>query len=541
MTKTYFVIWIFPRGSSCLDPPYAIGVVKLSNGSEKLVEMQHVSKSFSGVQALHDVSFNLLPGEVHGLVGENGAGKSTLVKILAGIEKPDTATITIDGRAVTIRNAHHARELGVAAIFQELSQVPTLSVAENVFLSQEIVKSGLFLDRAAMVRKTQQIMDRYAIDLDPTATLCDLSVGQCQLAEILKAISIDARILIMDEPTASLTEGEARVVFQVIEDYKKTGAGIIYVSHRMDEVFTQTDRVTVLRDGRLVHCGRTEELDLQQTVRHMVGREVEIYQSTRKTPDAAAALKPSMEVRRLCSQGQFDDVSFELREGEILGIAGLVGSGRSELAEAIFGITRPDSGEIAIDGQTVSINSVHDALDHGIALVPEDRHRKGLVLDHTLAQNMILPVLDDFCRMKLIDYRRASRFVDENIGRLDIKPGDPRQIVNCLSGGNQQKVVIAKWLATRPKILIADEPTAGVDVHAKSEIHRLLRELTESGVSIILISSEMPELLAHSDRVMVMSQGRVLGIFDEIQQEQIMSLIMQDMMKSKQTLQEEVG
>ncbi len=530
-----------------------MGVAKLSNGSETLVEMRHAGKSFSGVQALYDVSFDLFPGEVHGLVGENGAGKSTLVKILAGIEKPDTATITIDGQEVTIRNAHHARQLGVAAIFQELSQIPTLSVAENVFLGQEILKSRWFLDRAAMVRKTREILDRYAIDLDPAATLADLSVGQCQLAEIVKAISLDARILIMDEPTASLTEGEARVVFQIIEDYKKTGAGIIYVSHRMDEVFTQTDRVTVLRDGRVVHCGPTEELDLQQTVRHMVGREVEIYQSTRKTPDETrdkpTASKPRMEVRHLCKEGQFADVSFELREGEILGIAGLVGSGRSELVEAIFGITRPDSGEIAIDGQTASIHSVHDALEHGIALVPEDRHRKGLVLDHTLAQNMILPVLDDFCRMKLIDYRKATRFVDENIGRLDIKPADPQQVVNCLSGGNQQKVVIAKWLATGPtagedpvpKILIADEPTAGVDVHAKSEIHRLFRELTESGVSILLISSEMPELLAHSDRVMVISQGRVLGIFEEIEQERIMSLIMQDMMKSKQTLREEVG
>ncbi len=511
----------------------------MSGGGDRLVEMRHVSKSFSGVQALHNVSFDLSPGEVHGLVGENGAGKSTLVKILAGIEKPDAASVAVDGQEVTIRNAHHARQLGVAAIFQELSQIPTLSVAENVFLGQEIVKSRWFLDRAAMVRKTQQILDRYAIDLDPAATLTDLSAGECQLVEIVKAISLDARILIMDEPTASLTEGEARVVFQVIEDYKQTGAGIIYVSHRMEEVFAQTDRVTVLRDGRLVHCGRTEELDLRQTVRHMVGREVEIYESTRKTPDAA--LKPRMKVSRLCRAGQFADVSFELREGEILGIAGLVGSGRSELVEAIFGITRPDSGVIAIDGQTASITSVHDALRHGIALVPEDRHRKGLVLDHTLAQNMILPVLDDFCRMRLIDHRRASRLVDEKIGRLDIKPGDPRQIVNRLSGGNQQKVVIAKWLATGPEILIADEPTAGVDVHAKSEIHRLLRELTESGVSIILISSEMPELLAHSDRVMVMSQGRVLGIFDEIRQEQIMSLIMKDMMKSEQMPREEVG
>ncbi len=511
------------------------------HSSINLLEVRNLSKAFYGVQALSDVHFDLRPGEVHGLVGENGAGKSTLIKILSGIEKKDSGEIRINDRTVNIKNPQHARRLGIAAIFQELSQVPTLTVAENVFLNQESVKAGIFLDRAAMIRKTRDILEYYSIDLAPCTLISSLSAGRRQLAEIVKAISLNARILIMDEPTASLSDAETRVVFNVIENYKKTGAGIIYISHRMDEILSKTDRVTILRDGQLVHCNDTGKLDLPAIVKHMVGREVEIYQSTDKSSGKVAAPKPRLEIKNFSREGQFVDVSFKVNEGEIFGIAGLVGSGRSELVEAIFGIRKPDSGKIFVDGSMVSISSVDDALKHKIALLPEDRHTKGLVLDHTIEQNMTLPVLKDFCFMKWLNHRKARQFVRDNIRCLSIRPDDPKKVVNYLSGGNQQKVVIAKWLATNPQILMVDEPTAGIDVHAKSEVHNLLRNLAKKGVSIIMISSELPELLAHSDRVMIMNHGRVLGIYTEIEQEQIMSLIMRDMIKNPAAMQTEVG
>ena len=511
------------------------------HSSNNLLEVRNLSKAFYGVQALNDVHFDLRPGEVHGLIGENGAGKSTLVKILSGIEKKDAGDIKINEQPVHIRNPQHARRLGIAAIFQELSQIQSLTIAENVFLNQESVKAGIFLDRAAIIRKTRDILKTYSIDLAPETLISDLSVGHRQLVEIVKAISLGTRILIMDEPTASLSEVETQVVFNVIEDYKKTGAGIIYISHRMDEIFSQTDRVTILRDGQFVHCGNTAKLDLPTIVKHMVGREVEIYQSTDKSSSKVAVPKPRLEIKNFTKKEQFTDVSFKVNEGEIFGIAGLVGSGRSELVEAIFGICKPDSGKISIDGLKVSISSVKDALKHGIALLPEDRHTKGLVLDHTIEQNMILPVLKDFCFMMWLNYRKIRQFVRDNIRCLSIRPNDPKKVINYLSGGNQQKVAIAKWLATNPHILMVDEPTAGIDVHAKSEVHNLLRNLAKKGVSIIMISSELPELLAHSDRVMVMNHGRVLGIYNEIEQEQIMSLIMQDIINNRAAMRKEVG
>lgn len=505
---------------------------------DKLLEMRGISKSFSGVKALNDVHFDLFSGEIHALVGENGAGKSTLVKILTGVENKDSGQIKLNSEKVNIKSPHHARKLGIAVIFQELSQIPTLTVAENVFLCQEAVKSGIFLDRKTMVSRTEEILHRYEINLEPTAKLSSLSTAQCQLAEIVKAISLNPKILIMDEPTSSLSERETKIVFKIIEDCKNTGIGIVYVSHRMDEIFSLADRVTVLRDGNFIDDCAIEELDLPKIVKLMVGREVELYESNVKGEEKKAECRYKLEVKNLTRKKAFSNVSFALYEGEILGIAGLVGSGRSELVETIFGVEEIDSGQILLDGSPVKISSVRDALDNGIALLPESRHIQGLVLKHSIEQNMILPVLKKFSCKGIINYKKARQFVKDKIEDLNIKADNPKQIVSFLSGGNQQKVVISKWLTTDPRILIVDEPTAGVDVHSKSEIHRLIRKLAQKGISIIMISSEMPELLVHSDRIMVMNQGRILGIFEDIDQEAIMSLIMEDIMKSKTAIKE---
>ncbi len=495
-----------------------------------LLEIESVSKSYFGVQALKEVNFNLQAGEVHALIGENGAGKSTLVKIITGVVKNDGGQIKIDGQSVKIKNPHHARNLGVATIFQELSQIPSLTVAENVFLGNESTKSGL-LDRASIIQQTTEILHKYGIELDPTAPLNTLPAAQRQLAEIVKAISRKPKILIMDEPTSALSEVEAEIVFKIIEDFKKAGAGVIYVSHRMDEIFLIANRVTVLRDGNLIGDYPTAELDLNKVVKLMVGREVEIYESSKRAAPPQEKIK--LQVRNLTRKNVFSDISFDLHQGEILGIAGLVGSSRSELAEAIFGVNKFDSGQILLDDKPAIISSVADAMNLGIALLPESRHTQGLILSHTIEQNMTLAILKRFAQAGIVNYKNTAGLVTEKIDELDIRPKDPRKIINFLSGGNQQKVVIAKWLLTKPQILIVDEPTAGIDVHAKSEIHRLIRALAQSGVSIIMISSDMPELLAHSDRLMVMNKGRVLGIFRQTTQENIMSLIMEDIIKNK--------
>ncbi len=497
---------------------------------QNLLEVESVSKAYFGVQALKEVNFSLRPGEVHALVGENGAGKSTLVKIITGVVKKDAGEIKIDGQSVKIKNPHHARQLGVATIFQELSQIPTLSVAENVFLGNESTKSGL-LDRNTMIQQTTEILHKYGIELDPAAQLNTLSAAQRQLAEIVKAISRKPKILIMDEPTSALSDVEADIVFKIIEDFKKAGAGVIYVSHRMDEIFLIANRTTILRDGNLIGDYPTSELDLNKVVKLMVGREVEIYESTRRTISPQEKIK--LQVKNLTRKNVFSNISFDLHEGEILGIAGLVGSSRSELAQGLFGFGKIDSGQILLDGKEVKISSVADAMNLGIALLPESRHMQGLVLSHTVEQNMTLAILKKFTRAGIVNYKNTGRLVSEKIDELDIRPKDGRKIVNFLSGGNQQKVVIAKWLLTKPQILIVDEPTAGVDVHAKSEIHRLIRTLAQSGVSIIMISSEMPELLAHSDRLLVMNKGRILATLQQTTQEKIMSLIMDDIIKNK--------
>ena len=491
------------------------------------LELTGISKAFAGVQALNGVAFDLLPGEVHALVGENGAGKSTLLKIIAGILSRDAGEIRLDGRPVVIRNPHHARTLGVGAVFQELSQIPFLSVAENVYLGHEARWAKVVLDRKGMEQRTEDLLNRYGIPLNPRAELSRLSAAQRQLAEIAKAVCRRPRILIMDEPTSALTAGETEIVFRIIRDFKQAGMGIIYVSHRMDEVFHVADRVAVLRDGELVDDRNASELDLAEVVRLMVGRHIDLYESKSGAPKPLGEAR--LEVRDLTRHGAFNDVSFQLHAGEILGIAGLAGSGRSELARAIFGVDRTDAGAILLDGKPVEISCPRDAMQLGIALLPESRSLEGLVLDHSISQNMTLSILKDLQRMGFVNRSRARQVVDGKIRELGIKPTDVNRIVRYLSGGNQQKVVIAKWILTEPRVLIVDEPTAGIDVHSKSEIHRLLRQLARANVAILMISSELPELLAHSDRVLVMNQGRSLGVVEDADQETIMGRIMQDM------------
>jgi ABC-type sugar transport system ATPase subunit len=501
-----------------------------------LLEVEKVSKAFPGVKALQDVDFNLKPGEVHALVGENGAGKSTLIKIISGVYSKDQGTLKIRDVVENIVDPHHARRLGVGVIFQEFSLIPGLTVAENVFLANEQVKSRVILDRKTMFEKTQEIFDKYGIELDPRENVEDLSTARQQLTEITKALSLQPDIIIMDEPTSSLTDAETKILFKIIGDLKRNGVGIIYVSHRMDEIFQIADRVGVLRDGIMVDDVPIGELNLDKVVKMMVGREVELYESSSKPRESIEKLPARFEVRDMSSDGKFSAVSFQVKKGEILGVAGLVGSGRSEVMRAVFGVDSFEQGKILLEGREVRITSVRNAIDLGIALLPESRKLQGLVLMHNLVDNITLPILRRFLtRMRLLVHKNRREYTSTQVDEFDIRPGDIRMILENLSGGNQQKVSIAKWLSTNPKLLIVDEPTVGIDVRTKSEIHRLLRRLTEEGVSVIMISSEMQELLAHSDRVMVMNRGKVLGTFynEDISQEKIMSLIMEDIMQKQ--------
>jgi ribose transport system ATP-binding protein len=508
--------------------------------SGNLLSVRKVSKAFPGIQALKDVDFDLKPGEVHALVGENGAGKSTLIKIISGVLHKDTGDIFIAENRIDLRNPFHARSLGVGAIFQELSVIPSLSVAENVFLGSEKAVSKRLLDRKRLIAKTRDICVKYKLDLDPKATVEELSTAKQQLTEIVKAISSRPRIVVMDEPTSALTEEEARILYSIIDDLKQQNAGIIYVTHRMNEVFKLADRIAVLRDGALVADMPASELDLDSLVKFMVGREIELYRKSNKKREEMEGLEPLLQVKGLSRGRAFYDVGFTLHKGEILGVAGMVGSGRTEVMRALFGIDQVDRGEISINGEKAHIGSPKDAIALGIAMLPESRKLQGLVLMHSVAVNLTLVVLRRFISRLLVSFRKITEYSLGRIGEFDIKPGNPGMTVEKLSGGNQQKVCISKWLSLNPRILIVDEPTLGIDVRTKSDIHHLLRRLANQGAAIIMVSSEMEELIAHCDRILVMNQGHVLGTFfnDELDQEKIMSLIMKDSMNRRSTFVE---
>jgi ABC-type sugar transport system ATPase subunit len=499
-----------------------------------LLSMKGVSKAFPGVQALTNVDFDLKCGEVHALVGENGAGKSTLMKILTGVYDMDAGNIFIDGHAAHMRNVHEARQLGIAIIFQELSQVLQLTVAQNIFLGREPRRAFGIVDERTIIWETRALLEEYQIRLDPTALVGKLRTAERQLAEIAKAVSVGARIMIMDEPTSSLTIDETENLFRIVSRLKARGVGIVYISHRMNEITKLADRITVLRDGKNVGTYGAREVSIGEVVRLMVGRELAIVDD--QEPPSLDAQKPDrapvLEVKNLTRKRDLHDITFYLRSGEILGLAGLIGSGRSEIARALIGIDPIDSGEICIDGAVAHFPNPRLALASGMALVPEDRRFQGLVMHHSIEQNVVLSVLTKYSRWGIVDARACRRATLAAIDQLHIQPRDPGRMVNILSGGNQQKVVLAKWLMGRPKILILDEPTVGVDVGAKAEIHQLIRTLAAEGIGILLISSDMPEIITLSHRLLVVNNGRICGEISqsEVTQDKIMSLIMQSIL-----------
>ena len=496
---------------------------------KKLLRIENMTKKYPGVTALDKVKFDLEKGEVHALIGENGAGKSTLIKALMGIVPIEDGEIYIDEQKVHIKDPMDAAQNGIAAVFQELSLIPFLSVGENVFLSKEGRQAKYRLNRKEIFKKTEAILNKYKIDqLSAKDMVADISPAKKQLAEIVKAIAGNPKILILDEPTSSLTESETKKLFEIMHILKSEGVGIIYISHRMNELEIMADRVSVLRDGKYIGSRKMKETSMDDIIKMMVGRSFELYQSDVNRQINYSDKNKMLEVKGITKKGSFCDISFDLYKGEILGIAGLVGSGRSELMNILFGVDKADKGEIFIEGKKVHIGSVQDAMENHIAMVPESRHQQGLVLIHSLSDNISLPVIKKFQKGMFLNHTKKNRFAEQMILKYAVKTDSPLKLAGHLSGGNQQKVVVAKWLATDPKILIIDEPTAGIDVYSKVEIHKMIRELTGHGVSVIMISSEMQELLLHSDRIMVMNDFKILGIFEKIEQEEIMSVIMKD-------------
>ena len=473
------------------------------------VELKGIVKSFSGNVVLHEVDFQLRKGEVHALLGGNGAGKSTLMKILEGVYVPDAGEVEVEGTKVEIRSPQDAKDHGIAMIFQEFSLIPTLSVAQNIFLNSEPHTGVGFLDDRECERRTRELFAELSEDVNPRATVANLSTGYWQLTEIAKALGREAHILIMDEPTSSLTRTETEALFRLIRELKARDISIVYISHRMEEVFQIADRVTVLRNGRHVATEEVANLTLERVIDHIIGRKMEhAFEWKERRIDRSGT--PLMEARGLCSaNGRLQDISLRLYPGEILGLAGLMGSGRSEIARALFGIDRIDAGEVYVHDRRVDIRSTQDAMAAGISLVPEDRRLQGLILDHSLKNNLLLPLLRKLRRSGVIDDRRGEQTVRSFVERLKIKTSSIFEPVRLLSGGNQQKVVIAKWLAAEPEILIMDEPTAGVDIGSKTEILDIIRQLAEEGKGIIMISSELSELLAVSDRILILQDGTV--------------------------------
>jgi len=486
-----------------------------------LLEMKNIHKKFPGVYALNSFDFQLKAGEIHGLIGENGAGKSTLIKILGGIYSKDEGEIFIEGKQVDIRDVRSARDHGIAIIHQELVLVPYMNVAENIFLGREPSR-GIVVNRRKMLNDAQDLLDSYGIDIDAGTQLKDLSIAQQQMVEIVKAISQDSKILVMDEPTSSIADKEVEFLFGMMRKLAASGVGIIYISHKMNELKEICDRVSVMRDGLYIGTKEVEATSKDELISMMVGRELENYYiRTYKSHDDVI-----LECKDINDGKLVKGASFNLKKGEIIGFAGLVGSGRSELMKCIFGLNRDYTGEIYIDGQKVDIKSPNDALKYGIGLVPEDRKKEGLYHVRSVRFNTTIEVLGQFIRGLRFDRQKEEVITQKYIEMMSTKTPSQEQAIGKLSGGNQQKVMIGRWLATEPKILILDEPTRGVDVGAKSEIYEIINELSNSGVSIIMISSEMPEVINMSDRIYVMADGKITGCLDhtEVTQEKIMKL-----------------
>ena len=492
---------------------------------QPMLALRHATKSFGAVRALVDGSVELRAGEVHALLGENGAGKSTLVKILAGVYQPDSGTLEIAGREVTLHGPAAARAAGIAVIYQEPTLFPDLTVAENMFIGRQPLRSGRRIDRRAMHDEAAAIFKRLGVPLDPARIARGLSIADQQVVEIGKALSLDARVIVMDEPTAAQSAAETGRLFDVIAALRAQGAAVLFISHRLEEVFTICKRVTVMRDGSHVLTSELAGLTAADLVRAMVGREL-----AERPPEAGADTpgEPVLTVGRLTREGVFTDISFTVRAGEIVALAGLVGSGRSEVARAIFGIDRYDAGSVTVRGQHLRKASPTSAMAAGVGFVPEDRRQQGLVMDMSVEQNVALASLGRLAKAGLIRVSAERAMAVDWAARLKIKYGRLTDPVSMLSGGNQQKVVLAKWLGRKPAVLVVDEPTRGIDVATKAEVHHLLAGLAKSGVGVLMISSELPEVLGVSDRILVMREGALVAEFshDEASEEAIMSAAM---------------
>jgi ABC-type sugar transport system ATPase subunit len=487
------------------------------------LEMSNISKTFPGVKALNNVKFDIRPGEVHALVGENGAGKSTLIKILSGFQAPDEgAIIKIEGKETKLNGVMDAIRQGISVIYQDFSLFKNLTVAENIGINDMIEENKKTLSWKKINEKAEKALQILGSNINPKEIVENLSVAKQQMVAIASAIAQDAKLIVMDEPTSALSKGEVENLYDIIDSLKEKKIAIMFVSHKMDELFHVADRFTVFRDGTYVSTVKKEDVDENDLVSMMVGRKVEIqsYANLEKKGEVV------LEVQGLSKTGNFKDINFKLHKGEVLGITGLVGAGRSEIVQAIFGINLPYEGKLLIEGKEVHISSPSQALEAGIAYIPESRQTQGLVLPKTIESNITLPTLKKFKnRFGLIDRKRQRASVDKWVEMLDVRPNNPDMLAMQLSGGNQQKVVLAKWIATQAKILIVDEPTNGVDIGAKAEIHQILRKLAAEGTSVIVISSELPEVLSVSDRILVMRKGRLVGEFEnkEVTQEMIMN------------------
>ncbi|WP_280546808.1 sugar ABC transporter ATP-binding protein [Halomonas sp. 11-S5] len=488
------------------------------DAAEFILEVADVRKTFPGVVALDNVQLRVRPGTVHALMGENGAGKSTLMKIIAGIYIPDQGEVRLNGKPLHLHGPLDALEAGIAMIHQELNLMPYMSIAENIWIRREPLNAFGMVDHGRMFKNTEALFDRLGIDMDPEMEVRRLSVAGRQMIEIAKAVSYESNVLIMDEPTSSLADREVEHLFRIIKDLRAQGKGIIYITHKMDEVFEIADDISVFRDGQFIHSAAASDMTADEIIKLMVGREVTQMFPKENVPIGDVVLS----VDRLSLEGVFKDISFEVRAGEILGLAGLVGSGRTNVAETLFGVTPPTSGRISIDGKEEIISSPHQAMLRGLALLTEDRKETGLFLGLSVVENMEMAVLrDSYTRATFVEQDRLDQECDSMKERLNVKTPSMDERIGNLSGGNQQKVLIGRWLMTKPRILILDEPTRGIDVGAKAEIHKLVTELVRQDVAVIMISSELPEVLGMSDRIMVMHEGRVTGFLDRSEANQV--------------------
>lgn len=480
-------------------------------GDQVFIKLENISKTFPGVKALDHINLTVKHGEVHALVGENGAGKSTLIKVLAGNYKPDEGgKITIDGETFASLTPALSLRKGIVVIYQDFSLFPNLTVAENISITEEMEKKGACVSWKEMQSGARDALKKLGVEIDVNVQLGELSTAKQQLVAIARALACQAKLIIMDEPTSTLSRGEVELLFNIIRELKKQNISVLFVSHKLEELFEIADTFTVIRDGQYIDARPREEMDNDTLISLMVGRKVEF---THQGADQVGEVV--LEVRKLSKFGNFKDISFTVHKGEIVSFSGLVGAGRTEVVQAICGLAPADSGEILIHGKPVAIRSMKDAVKHGIAYVPESRLTEGLVLTKSVEDNLVMTVHDRLPEGKaLVSLKYKHQLAQDWINKLNVKPGYPDMAVQKLSGGNQQRVVIAKWLATNPEILFIDEPTNGIDVGAKSEIHTLMRELASQGMAIVMVSSELPEVLSISDRVLVMRRGRINGVFD---------------------------